>query len=130
MCMCIVTCLFSSLRHDNNESVLDTGLRNICFMVLYRSYIHVHVHYSCLYIVVAVPKQDSMSPARANAAPVWALHITYAHEALSSTSHTASPQDLLVTVFENGDMIKEYSFDEIRERAELPLVKEHRQKQQ
>ena len=37
-------------------------------------------------------------------------------------------QDLLVTVFENGELIKEYTFDEIRERAELPLVKELKQK--
>ena len=35
-------------------------------------------------------------------------------------------QDLLVTVFENGHLLKEYSFVEIRERAELPLVKEQR----
>ena len=35
-------------------------------------------------------------------------------------------QDLLVTVFENGRLLKEYSFEEIRERAELPLVKEQR----
>ena len=41
-----------------------------------------HVHYDTgskawysMYIVVAVPKQDSMSPARANAAPVWALQL-------------------------------------------------------
>ena len=33
-------------------------------------------------------------------------------------------QDLLVTVFENGELVKEYSFEEIRERAELPLVKQ------
>ena len=33
------------------------------------------VHCTCMYIVVAVPKQDSMSPARANAAPVWALQL-------------------------------------------------------
>lgn len=36
-------------------------------------------------------------------------------------------QDLLVTVFENGELKKEYLFDEIRDRAELPLL---RQKQQ
>ena len=28
-----------------------------------------------MYIVVAVPRKDSMSPARANAAPVWALQL-------------------------------------------------------
>ena len=37
---------------------------------------------------------------------------------------TLCVQDLLVTVFENGELVKEYSFDEIRERAELPLVKQ------
>jgi hypothetical protein len=31
-----------------------------------------------------------------------------------------------VTVFENGSLTKEYSFEEIRERAELPQVKERR----
>ena len=32
--------------------------------------------YTCtMYIVVAVPRKDSMSPARANAAPVWALQL-------------------------------------------------------
>ena len=36
-------------------------------------------------------------------------------------------QDLLVTVFENGGIVREYSFEEIRERAELPLVKKRRQ---
>ena len=35
-------------------------------------------------------------------------------------------QDLLVTIFENGNLVKEYSFEEIRERAELPLVKKRR----
>ena len=30
-------------------------------------------------------------------------------------------------VFENGRLVKEYSFEEIRERAELPLVKKRRQ---
>ena len=28
-----------------------------------------------------------------------------------------------MTVFENGNLVEEYSFEEIRERAELPLVK-------
>ena len=37
-------------------------------------------------------------------------------------------QDLLVTVFENGELVKEYTFEEIRERAELPVVKEARKK--
>ena len=32
-------------------------------------------------------------------------------------------QDLLVTVFENGKLLKDYTFDEVRERAELELVK-------
>ena len=32
-------------------------------------------------------------------------------------------QDLLVTVFENGELLKEYTFDEIRARAELPLCR-------
>jgi len=32
--------------------------------------------------------------------------------------------DRLVTVFENGIITKEYSFDEIRERAEIPIVVE------
>ena len=35
-----------------------------------------------------------------------------------------------MTVFENGELVKEYSFDEIRERAELPLVKELAQRSQ
>ena len=34
-----------------------------------------------------------------------------------------------MTVFENGSLVKEYTFDEIRERAELPLVKLRRQQQ-
>ena len=37
-------------------------------------------------------------------------------------------QDLLVTVFENGELVKEYSFDDVRVRAEVPLVK-HRKAQ-
>ena len=29
-----------------------------------------------------------------------------------------------MTVFENGELVKEYTFEEIRERAELPIVKQ------
>lgn len=31
-------------------------------------------------------------------------------------------QDLLVPVFENGELLKDITLDEVRERAELPLV--------
>lgn len=34
-----------------------------------------------------------------------------------------SLQDLLVTVFENGKLLKDYTFDEIRKTAEIDLVK-------
>ena len=40
----------------------------------------------------------------------------------TDVEHLVSVQDLLVTVFENGELTKEYTFDEIRGRAELPLV--------
>lgn len=33
-------------------------------------------------------------------------------------------QDLLETVFENGSLVKEYTFAQVRENAEIPLVKE------
>ncbi|VDM35037.1 unnamed protein product [Hydatigera taeniaeformis] len=33
-------------------------------------------------------------------------------------------KDLLVTVFENGRLLVDYTLEEIRERAELPTVKE------
>ncbi len=33
-------------------------------------------------------------------------------------------QDLLVTVFENGHLLVDYTLEEIRDRAELPEVKE------
>lgn len=33
----------------------------------------------------------------------------------------------MVTVFEDGKLIREYTFDEVRERAELPLVKQRKQ---
>ena len=33
-----------------------------------------------------------------------------------------------MTVFDNGNLVREYSFEEIRERAELPLVKKRRKK--
>ena len=36
----------------------------------------------------------------------------------------------MVTVFENGQLLREYSFDEVRERAELPLVKQRKREQQ
>ena len=36
-------------------------------------------------------------------------------------------QDLLETVFENGVLVKEYTFAQVRENAEIPLVKEARQ---
>eukprot|EP00731_Ephydatia_muelleri_P024095 Em0016g366a len=32
-------------------------------------------------------------------------------------------KDLLVTVFENGELLKEYTFEEIRSRAEVPLCR-------
>ncbi|BHF59065.1 hypothetical protein SprV_0100202000 [Sparganum proliferum] len=35
-------------------------------------------------------------------------------------------KDLLIPVFENGHLLKEYTFDEIRERAELPEIKRMR----
>ena len=35
-----------------------------------------------------------------------------------------------MTVFENGSLVREYSFEEVRERAELPLVKKRRQERQ
>jgi nicotinamide phosphoribosyltransferase len=31
--------------------------------------------------------------------------------------------DLLIPVYENGELIKEYSFDEVRQRAEISLMK-------
>ena len=31
-----------------------------------------------------------------------------------------------MTVFENGKLLKDYSFSEVREAAELPLVKQNR----
>ena len=33
----------------------------------------------------------------------------------------------MVTVFEDGKLVREYSFDEVRERAEIPLVKQRKQ---
>jgi len=38
-------------------------------------------------------------------------------------------KDLMMTVFEDGKLIREYTFDEVRERAELPLVKQRKQEQ-
>ena len=38
-------------------------------------------------------------------------------------------QDLMVIVYENGSLVREYTFDEVRERAELPLVKLRRKQQ-
>lgn len=35
-----------------------------------------------------------------------------------------SLQDVMVTVFENGKLLKDYTFAEIRERAELHIIKE------
>lgn len=35
-------------------------------------------------------------------------------------------QDKLVTVFENGKLLVDYSLEEIRERAELEIVKQNR----
>ena len=32
-------------------------------------------------------------------------------------------QDIMVTVFENGKLLKDYSFSEVRENAEIDLVK-------
>ena len=34
---------------------------------------------------------------------------------------TFSPQDQLVTVFENGELVKEHTFEEVRARADLIL---------
>ncbi|CAG2253016.1 NAMPT [Mytilus edulis] len=35
-------------------------------------------------------------------------------------------KDLLITVFENGKLLRDYTFDEVRQNAELPLVKERK----
>ena len=32
-----------------------------------------------------------------------------------------------MTVFENGSLVREYTFAEVRERAELPLVKQRQE---
>ena len=32
-------------------------------------------------------------------------------------------------MFENGQLMREYSFDEVRDRAELPLVKKRRKEE-
>lgn len=37
-------------------------------------------------------------------------------------------QDVLVTVFENGRLLVDYSLEEIRDRAELDIVKEHKRR--
>ncbi|KAM3725192.1 Nicotinamide phosphoribosyltransferase [Dirofilaria immitis] len=37
-------------------------------------------------------------------------------------------KDILVTVFENGKLLVDYSLEEIRNRAELDIVKEHKRK--
>lgn len=39
-------------------------------------------------------------------------------------------QDVLVTVFENGNLLKDYTFDEIRERAEIVQVRNYKARQQ
>lgn len=36
-------------------------------------------------------------------------------------------KDILVTVFENGKLLKDYTFDEVRANAEIDLVKQQRQ---
>lgn len=36
----------------------------------------------------------------------------------------ACGQDLLETVYEDGVLVKEYTFAQVRENAEIPLVKE------
>jgi nicotinamide phosphoribosyltransferase len=33
-------------------------------------------------------------------------------------------QDVMVTVFENGKLLKDYTFDEVRQNAEIDLVKQ------
>jgi len=33
----------------------------------------------------------------------------------------------MVTVFEDGKLIREYTFDKVQERVELPLVKQRKQ---
>ena len=38
--------------------------------------------------------------------------------------HFFCQQDLLETVFEDGVLVKEYTFAQVRENAEIPLVKE------
>ncbi|XP_041347475.1 nicotinamide phosphoribosyltransferase-like [Gigantopelta aegis] len=43
--------------------------------------------------------------------------------------HGDPKKDLLVTVFENGKLLKDYSFDEVRQNAELDLVKQRKSSQ-
>nr|CAB65409.1 pre-B-cell colony-enhancing factor [Suberites domuncula] len=52
------------------------------------------------------------------------LELDESGQFVTRTEGTGDPdKDLLVTVFENGELVKEYSFEEVRERAELPVVK-------
>ena len=48
------------------------------------------------------------------------------HNSSQNMSYPFFPcgQDLLETVFEDGVLIKEYTFVQVRENAEIPLVKE------
>ena len=65
--ICIHACMYISVH-------LCTYLYICIHACMYIS-VHLYTVYTYLYIVVAVPRKDNMSPARANAAPVWALQL-------------------------------------------------------
>jgi nicotinamide phosphoribosyltransferase len=74
---------------------------------------------------VNVYKDPVTDPGKMSRRGRMTLELDGSGQYVTRTEGSGDPhKDLLVTVFENGELVKEYSFEEIRERAELPLVKQ------
>ena len=50
------------------------------------------------------------------------IYVSASQPNLSADSRSPL-QDQMVLIYENGTLLRDYSFEEVRERAELPLVK-------
>ncbi|XP_066988702.1 nicotinamide phosphoribosyltransferase-like [Macrobrachium rosenbergii] len=82
--------------------------------------------FKCSYAVingegVDVYKEPVTDPGKTSKKGRLALHLVNGNYTTTSANEGDPEEDLLVPVFENGELLKEYTLEEIRERAELNI---------
>ncbi|KAK2168323.1 hypothetical protein LSH36_18g10059 [Paralvinella palmiformis] len=79
--------------------------------------------YKCSYAIVNVFKQPVTDMAKKSKKGRLSLEYHNGHYQTIEEGHGDVSQDLLMTVFENGKLLRDYTFEEIRQKAEIPLLK-------